>query len=212
VGLGGVLRERPLRNRRRDEFVDTAAPDLPRRRALDFGCGAGRLTQPLADRFDHAVGVDIAPSMIARAKGLNRAARVANSCSTNATAWARCRRIPSISSTRSLLCNTCRRDTPAVILREFVRILAPGGILLFQLPGRPVATRHRVLRIPLPGQRLYRRLFRRAGAVMDMFGMSPDRVRALLEAAGCEVVAVLPDRSATGVWEGYRHCARKRPE
>ena len=33
-------------------------------RALDFGCGVGRLVMPLASRFDEAVGVDISPSMI----------------------------------------------------------------------------------------------------------------------------------------------------
>src|SRR5262245_56190094 len=37
-------------------------------RALDFGCGAGRLTLPLADHFDAVVGVDIAPSMLALAR------------------------------------------------------------------------------------------------------------------------------------------------
>jgi trans-aconitate methyltransferase len=35
--------------------------------ALDFGCGAGRLTLPLAGRFGHVTGLDIAPSMLALA-------------------------------------------------------------------------------------------------------------------------------------------------
>jgi 2-polyprenyl-3-methyl-5-hydroxy-6-metoxy-1,4-benzoquinol methylase len=33
-------------------------------RALDFGCGVGRLTQPLALMFDEAIGVDASPTMI----------------------------------------------------------------------------------------------------------------------------------------------------
>jgi len=37
-------------------------------RALDFGCGAGRLTLPLADRFTAVVGIDIAPSMLRLAR------------------------------------------------------------------------------------------------------------------------------------------------
>src|ERR1700741_2500362 len=43
---------------------------LPARsaRALDFGCGAGRLTLPLNDHFDAVMGVDIAPSMLALAR------------------------------------------------------------------------------------------------------------------------------------------------
>jgi 2-polyprenyl-3-methyl-5-hydroxy-6-metoxy-1,4-benzoquinol methylase len=47
---------------------------LPRRRqkALDFGCGAGRLTQALCRYFDQCYGVDIAPSMIELAEKYNR--------------------------------------------------------------------------------------------------------------------------------------------
>lgn len=32
--------------------------------ALDFGCGVGRLTIPMADHFEHVVGVDISPGML----------------------------------------------------------------------------------------------------------------------------------------------------
>lgn len=41
-------------------------------RALDFGCGVGRLTQALAPRFKSVCGVDIAPSMIEHARRFNR--------------------------------------------------------------------------------------------------------------------------------------------
>src|SRR5580765_6299613 len=36
-------------------------------RALDFGCGLGRLTQALADHFAHVDGVDVSPEMIRQA-------------------------------------------------------------------------------------------------------------------------------------------------
>ncbi len=41
---------------------------LPQGRALDFGCGVGRLTLPMANRFDEVVGLDIAPAMLAEAR------------------------------------------------------------------------------------------------------------------------------------------------
>ena len=42
-------------------------------RALDFGCGVGRLTRALGTRFERAVGVDISEAMVAQARRLNEA-------------------------------------------------------------------------------------------------------------------------------------------
>jgi SAM-dependent methyltransferase len=52
--------------------VEGSRGRIPRRRALDFGCGVGRVTQALAEHFKHVDGVDIAPSMIRLAKRYNR--------------------------------------------------------------------------------------------------------------------------------------------
>lgn len=41
---------------------------LPRGRALDFGCGVGRLTIPMSEHFDNVVGLDIAPAMLEEAR------------------------------------------------------------------------------------------------------------------------------------------------
>src|SRR5579859_5997976 len=41
-------------------------------KALDFGCGVGRLTQALAARFEHVDGVDISASMLRHAETYNR--------------------------------------------------------------------------------------------------------------------------------------------
>ncbi len=37
-------------------------------KALDFGCGVGRITQALAAEFDHVIGLDVAPGMLAEAE------------------------------------------------------------------------------------------------------------------------------------------------
>lgn len=39
--------------------------------ALDIGCGVGRMTRALADRFDHVIGIDVSSEMIKRARSLN---------------------------------------------------------------------------------------------------------------------------------------------
>lgn len=41
-------------------------------RALDFGCGVGRITLPLARRFDEVVGLDISDGMLREAKANGR--------------------------------------------------------------------------------------------------------------------------------------------
>ena len=46
-------------------------------RGLDFGCGVGRVLLPLARRSRHVVGVDVAPGMLAEARGAAAAAGLA---------------------------------------------------------------------------------------------------------------------------------------
>jgi 2-polyprenyl-3-methyl-5-hydroxy-6-metoxy-1,4-benzoquinol methylase len=57
-----------------DRAIELAAGvgELRFGRALDFGCGMGRLTQPLAGRFQSVVGLDISSEMIEHARRLNR--------------------------------------------------------------------------------------------------------------------------------------------
>src|SRR5687767_15053587 len=45
--------------------------DPPRARALDFGCGLGRLTQALADYFETVEGIDISATMVVQARAAN---------------------------------------------------------------------------------------------------------------------------------------------
>ena len=51
---------------------------LDRGRALDHGCGVGRLTLPLARRFGEVVGVDVSPAMLSEAAANTRRTGLAN--------------------------------------------------------------------------------------------------------------------------------------
>ena len=68
---------RPAAPRSIRRCIMLAARGLPRARALalDFGCGAGRLSRALAAHFEHVVGVDVSASMIETARALNRRRR-----------------------------------------------------------------------------------------------------------------------------------------
>lgn len=60
------------------EFAGRHSGKLSRRRALEFGCGVGRLLIPLARRFDSVCGVDISPGMLAEARSNCERAGIAN--------------------------------------------------------------------------------------------------------------------------------------
>ena len=117
-------------------YLDERGLNDRRRRALDFGCGAGRLTHALAPYFDQVTGVDIAPSMIDVARRLHGDVRGVE-FKVNASD-----KLDSIESdsidlvyTRLVLQHMAPRYVRAY-LAEFVRVLCPGGVLLFQLPAR----------------------------------------------------------------------------
>jgi SAM-dependent methyltransferase len=52
-------------------LVDPVLGELERGRALDLGCGLGRVTRALAQRFDEVVGVDVSAEMVRRAQELH---------------------------------------------------------------------------------------------------------------------------------------------
>jgi len=109
--------------------------DVPRRRALDFGSGAGRATQALAARFEHADGVDIAPSMLREARRLN-AHR--GRCSYHLNTRDDLSRFTDATFTlvySMLVLQHMRPEYAKRYLAEFLRVLAPGGALVFQLPA-----------------------------------------------------------------------------
>lgn len=97
--------------------------------ALDFGCGVGRLTQALAPRFASCTGIDISQQMIRQAQTLNRF----DHCRYLANSE---ERLPFADESFTFIySNIVLQHVPQHLseqyIREFVRVLAPGGILLF---------------------------------------------------------------------------------
>jgi SAM-dependent methyltransferase len=101
--------------------------------ALDFGCGAGRLTQALCRHFEHVDGVDIAPSMIEAAERLNR---YPDKCTYHLNKAQNLALFPdaSFDFLYSILVLQHMHPTFARgYVSEFVRLLAPGGLALFEI-------------------------------------------------------------------------------
>jgi SAM-dependent methyltransferase len=107
---------------------------VKRGRALDFGCGVGRLTQALAGHFDSVDGVDVAASMITGAQRLNpNPGRVR--FHHNGAPDLRMFDDESFDFVLSLI--VLQHMEPGLMvgyMREFLRVLRPGGVAFFNVP------------------------------------------------------------------------------
>lgn len=177
-----------------------------RRHALDFGCGVGRLSQALADHFDRVTGLDISPSMLELARARNRSGE-------------RCTYVLNQSGSLSVFqdgefdliySNVTLQHVPRRLalgyIAEFVRILAPGGILVFQLPSHPASWRTWLrTALPRPLLGLYRRLCHGAAGSIQMNAIRCTEVLAAIERAGGRVLHVVRDGSAESGWASFRY-------
>ena len=162
--------------------------------ALDFGCGAGRTVRALSERFELCYGVDSSAEMIRLASEFNgdRPNCVFEHKSYPLLAQIGSDSIDFVYSSLVLQHLASERDV-LDYLREFVRVVRPGGTIVFQLPSR-LPVRHRLQ----PRRRLFRALarlglsegwlYRRARLhPISMIGVDETQVRSLLAGVGAAV-------------------------
>jgi ubiquinone/menaquinone biosynthesis C-methylase UbiE len=213
------------------QYLESLRIPLRRRTALDFGCGVGRLTQALARHFDAVCGVDIAPSMIELARSMNRSG-------------SRCRFILNEGSdlrlfddgsfdfiVTMLVLQHMKPRYAKQYLREFVRLLVPGGVLVFQMPSEEVETPslqrsvRRLIKpfVPKAWLKWHRRRMRyrrmtqhrrrpptpRAAPRMEMYGIKCRVVERLVNDGGARIIDVLEDGLAGPAWVSRRYCVVK---
>ncbi len=171
-------------------FMERAAQwgvPVSRKSALDFGCGIGRLSQALAGHYEHVYGVDISPKMIELAQQYNRhGSRCEYLCNPEGDL----KRFTDRSIDMVYSWITLQHMRPRLArgyMREFLRVLAPGGLLIFQYPSTPVSIRHRLAR--------WKAQFSRPRP-MYMNGMNRADVIELLERAGGRILEVQQDDQA----------------
>jgi SAM-dependent methyltransferase len=107
------------------------------RRALDFGCGIGRLTQAMCSRFELVTGVDVSPKMIELARAANRfdgrCTYVVNDRADLA--------VFADGHFDLVYCSRVLQHLGAKLARsyiaEFVRVVDRSGVGVFQIPARP---------------------------------------------------------------------------
>lgn len=174
-----------------------------RRRALDFGCGVGRLSRALAARYADVIGVDISASMIAHARRLNQAIPnlrfVENA--TNDLAFVETASVDLLYSVITL-----QHVAPALqrsYIREFMRVLAPGGLAVFQVAVAHTRDLRGWTHRLIPNRLLnpLRRRRYRSRAAFEMYVLAEGEVRAIVAESGKRVVGA-EDFAVTGA--GFR--------
>lgn len=117
------------------EYISSLNISLSRKRAFDFGCGVGRLTQALCLYFDECYGVDIAPSMIDFAKQYNRHGDKCKYYVNDADNLSLFEDDYFNFIYSKIVLQHIKPEYSKNYIKEFVRILAPGGLLVFQAPS-----------------------------------------------------------------------------
>lgn len=104
-------------------------------RALDFGCGVGRLTQALGATFAEVVGVDVSPTMIRLAERLNRRPGTVQYVLNQSSGLNRLGSNQFEFIYSDIVLQHLEPEVAKIFIREFLRLLAPGGVTVFQLPS-----------------------------------------------------------------------------
>ena len=179
-------------------------------RALDFGCGAGRLTIALADRVDTAVGVDISEPMLAKARELDTHGR----CTFVHNDGADLARFSDASFDvvmSSLVLQHLPQDLARGYLAELVRVLRSGGALVVQLVTGPDSSlRGLLVRVlPLRAVRFLQRRVLRYPAPMNMHPMGRTELESVATEAGARVVDAVDEPMYGGNWRYTRYYLTK---
>ena len=189
------------------DWVAKTGLRVERRRALDFGCGIGRLTQALAEHFDQVDGVDIAPSMVDRARLLNRHGE---RCRFHVNRASDLRLFPDGAFDFVYSVIVLQHVPPAIssgYLREFFRVLAPGGVSVFQLPSQMIESAER----PAGDHQTFQ--FNDMGTAaplrMEMFGLPRTEVERIVHDGDGRVHEARPDGWAGPMWESYFYLVSK---
>jgi ubiquinone/menaquinone biosynthesis C-methylase UbiE len=114
---------------------------LDGRRALDFGCGRGRMSIPLAERCEHVYGLDVVPGVLREADTHAKRMNVGN------VEWLPAERLPELSGSYDLVVSFwVFQHIPSRegerLFATILRGLSPGGVgaVHFTLrPSRPVS-------------------------------------------------------------------------
>lgn len=202
-----------------EEFLSTGEADVERvlrvareltrprsrDRALDFGCGVGRVTRALARHFDEALGVDVSERMVEHARRIN--ADVPN-CRFDVNPAPDLRGLESgafdLVYSRIVLQHLRRLEDAFRYIEEFLRVAHPDGLVVFQLPDavpwqRRLDLRRRAYAVLRALGTSPRRLHERGLSPIRVIGAPQQEVRRFLAVRGAALALAEPDDAVPGL-------------
>jgi len=166
-------------------------------RALDFGCGVGRLARALRSYFGEVHGVDISREMVRLAREFTPSVTFVVNQVDNLRMFHD--DFFDFVYSNIVLQHQSTKEIAESYIREFVRVIKPGALVVFQMPYKrtlrhalqPRCRLYSMLRAcGIPGKFLYNKL---GLAPMRGICLSPRRVLQAVTAAGGRMLRSYPD-------------------
>uniref|UniRef100_A0A7C4X8S6 Class I SAM-dependent methyltransferase n=1 Tax=candidate division WOR-3 bacterium TaxID=2052148 RepID=A0A7C4X8S6_UNCW3 len=185
--------------------------NIKKDKALDFGCGVGRLTQALCEYFNECIGVDISSYMLQLANRYNKYPQ-------------RCKYILNCESDLKIFPDETfdfiysnivfQHLEPRFTLgyiKEFIRVLKTGGLIIFQVTTRIIGFENKFRRalnylIPQGIRRVYKKIRYKTWAIKDMYCIDPKILNEFIKSHGGEIIDIVEDSSSLPRYEGKRYC------
>ena len=188
-------------------YVKSVGVSLQWTKAVDFGCGVGRSTQALTKYFENVYGVDIASSMIDLARNYNRYGEkckyVLNE--VNDLSIFNDNSVDFIYSLGAL--HTMPPQYSKTYIAEFLRILLPGGLAIFQLVAEPARTKKGFFFRMTPSTFL--NSYRRMKYGFEIYGVKKEVVFGIVERCGGAILDIKGDQTPGDGWVSLQYCVLK---
>jgi len=196
------------------EYIEHLNLKINYHRALDFGCGVGRLTQALCEYFDDCVGIDISFPMLQLAEEHNRyknCCKYILNCSSDL-------KIFSDETFDFIYSNIVFQHLPPELtlgyIKEFIKILKNNGIIIFQITTGIIGLCNRIRRslnyiFPKSMRQLYKKLRYKTWAIKEMHFIKEEVVNNFITSNGGKIIDVIDDNSSLPRYKGKRYCITK---
>ncbi len=177
-------------------------------KAMDFGCGVGRLTQTLGEYFNNVIGFDISPKMIELANEYNKK----RNCRYNVCDLINIKKKQSNEFDFIYSNITLQHIQPKYVysyLEEFQRILKNNGIIVFQLAHKFKNPFIRILRENVFLYNLYLKIRFIGWEKMETYCIRKEKLLNFMKSLSFELLLLEKDSKAGPKWESYTYYFKK---